>query len=61
MDEAVLVHEMSGAAGMVVQVAPSDDDQPATLPACAYRVKLESPDDSPELVLDVPVCSDHCP
>ena len=61
MDEAVLVHETSGAAGIVVQVAPSEEDQPAALPACAYSVRLESPDDKPELVLDLSVCSDQSP
>ena len=60
IDDEVAVHETTGAAGIVVQVAESVLDQPAALPACTSSLS-EAPADRSSLVFDRPVCSDHCP
>ena len=60
IESASALHDTSGAGGIVVQVAESDDDQPAVLPACTSSF-TEAPADRLSLVLDRPVCSDHCP
>ena len=54
------VHDTDGVAGIVVQVAVSDEDQPAALPARTSSVS-EMPADRLSLAFDRPVCSDHWP
>ncbi|WP_419930405.1 hypothetical protein [Candidatus Poriferisocius sp.] len=54
------VHDTDGIAGIVVQAAESDDDQPAALPACTSSVS-EMPADRSSLIFDRPVGSDHRP